>query len=250
MGGAVSVLAIVQARMGSTRFPGKVLEPLGKDTMLWHVVTRTMRANINELVVATTDTPEDDPLADYCRQHQWHCVRGPALDVLARYVKAAVAYPGHETILRVTADCPLIDPGVINGVLDLRERERADYACNNLKRSFPHGLDCEAFTRESLLYSCRHAETEYDREHVTEYMRTVPREFSSANLEAPVDLSWLRLTVDYPRDLDFIRKLLLAYPSKPHVTTADVLWLLERRPDLLAEARRIAGFFSDSDGEA
>ena len=202
------VAAIVQARMGSTRLPGKVLAPLGGRSILARVTSRLARCrSIDEVVVATTDQAADDPLAAAAHALGVSVVRGSCDDVLARYLRAARCVEA-DVIVRVTADCPLIDPGVVDLVVAaLVARPAVDYASNTHRRPFPRGLDCEAFHRDTLERIARLATSSPAREHVTAFVLEQPQLFRVRQVVSDRDDSDLRLTVDTPDDLALIRAL-------------------------------------------
>ena len=198
---------IVQARMGSTRLRGKVLEPLGRRTALARCLERCSRIEgLDELVCAIPHADADRPVAEEAARCGARIVRGSAGDVLSRYGDAARAARA-DVVMRVTSDCPLIDPdvcAVVRGALDASD---VLYAANNLRTSFPHGLDCDVFPAERLYRAEREATDPYDREHVTPWLRR-QRDGGQASVEwdgAPAaDLRW---TLDYPGDLAFFRAL-------------------------------------------
>ncbi len=174
---------IVQARMGSSRLPRKVMRMLAGRTVLRHVLTRCRAIPAADVVVcAVPDDEASAPLEAVAVECGTEIFRGPEMDVLARYLGAARAVDAN-IVMRVTSDCPLIDPAICGEVLALRERERADYAANNAPRSFPHGLDCEAFTTAALAESDTNTQVASDREHVTPWLRRAPH-LKRANLHS------------------------------------------------------------------
>lgn len=198
---------VVQARMGSTRLPGKVLMDLAGRTVLDHVLTRCRAIpGVAAVVCATTAERDDDPVAAEAKRIGATVFRGDEADVLGRYLGAARAVEA-EVVLRVTSDCPLIDPAVCRAVLDLRAGEDADYAANNAPPTWPHGLDCEAFTVAALARAADATYAPHDREHVTPWLRRAPG-LHRANLAKPgrpePDQRW---TLDTPEDLDALRRL-------------------------------------------
>jgi glutamate-1-semialdehyde 2,1-aminomutase/spore coat polysaccharide biosynthesis protein SpsF len=234
---------VVQARVGSTRLPGKVLKPLGEHTVLEEVLRRCRAVKGCDVVVcAIPDQPEDSVLEPIAERAGAVITRGSAQDVLDRYAKAA-AFVGADVVMRVTSDCPLIDPGVCADVLSLRETENADYACNNQPRSFPHGLDCEAFTREALDRADAEAASPYEREHVTPWLRTHPG-IRRAVLSGPGgSTTQQRWTLDFPEDYAFLQRLFLSLPRPPEIPHwRHVLDLVMANPDLALTnaAHRIA----------
>lgn len=200
-------IAIVQARMGSTRLPGKILLSLAGKSVLAHVLGRTAAVpGIDNVCCATTHLAEDDAVAVEAAHHGAAVHRGPVEDVLARYAGAARA-TSADVVLRVTSDCPAIDPAVCAALLDLRAQSGAGYAANNMPASWPHGLDCEAFTRETLEAAAANATRAVEREHVSPWMREADG-IRRANLEAPPGLpAEARWTLDYPEDYAFFEAL-------------------------------------------
>ncbi len=219
--------------MGSSRLPGKVMMPLAGRTVLAHVMERCRAIRGADVVCcATTDAPEDDAIAEEAKRCGVEVFRGSATDVLARYHGAAQTV-GADTVMRVTSDCPLIDPDICARVLALRIERGAVYAANNMPPSWPHGLDCEAFEASALAEAARVARAPYEREHVTPWLRTQDG-ISRANLEGPGgDLPQLRWTLDYPEDMRFFEALFEHLPpSPPHAGMTEVLDVLSRRPEL------------------
>ena len=199
-------LAIIQARMGSTRLPGKVLEPIAGRTMIEWVVARARGARLLDgVVVAIPDLAEDDRLHEVLRDSVT-VVRGPAEDVLARFWLAAASVDAAR-IVRITADCPLVDPQVIDDVVAALANEHADYASNTLLRTYPRGLDVEALTRSALDAASSQAQEPYEREHVTAYIYRHPKQFRLATVTAKLDRHDWRWTVDEPPDLNLVRKI-------------------------------------------
>jgi spore coat polysaccharide biosynthesis protein SpsF len=226
------VLAIVQARMGSTRLPGKVLMKAGSETVLARVVRRLARAKrINQIVVATTLADGDLAIVDEAAPLAINCFRGSEHDVLERYSGAAAAYSA-DVIVRVTSDCPLIDPALVDEVIHLLATARADFACNVLPRRYPRGLDTEAFTREALEQACETADQSYQREHVTPIFYERRDLFRFAETHCDHDYSQLRWTVDTAEDLEFIRAIYQRFDDRDVFGWKEVLALLEKSPEL------------------
>lgn len=207
-------VAIVQARMGSSRLPGKVLKPLGRRAVLDHVVTRVRAAErINEIVVATSDLPGDDAIADHCAARGWTCVRGSETDVLSRYAKAARATDA-DIVVRVTSDCPLFSPRILDDMLAAFDPSSMDYMSTNWpERSFPVGLDCEMMRADALLGIADTATDPYDREHVTAHFYRNPDRFRLAGHQCRAPLADLRITLDTSEDYDRLVALLDAHPE-------------------------------------
>ncbi|NQT36569.1 MAG: glycosyltransferase family protein [Planctomycetes bacterium] len=234
---SVKIVAIVQARMGSTRLPGKALCELGRRTMLGQVVARVGRAgSLDEVVVATTDLAGDDPLARHCAALGVACFRGSAEDVLHRYWHAAREYQA-DVVVRVTADCPLIDPGVLDDVVRRFLAEGPDYAANVLDRTYPRGLDTEVFSVETLRRAHREAELPYQRTHVTPYVYEHPERFALLSVSGPSvsggeNPSHWRWTVDEAADLEFVRAVYAKMAPRDDFTWRDVCRLLAEEPQL------------------
>ena len=225
---------VVQARVGSSRLPGKVLKQLGDRTALEQVLGRCLQiAGIDVVVCAIPYHSRDDMLVELALTSGALVVRGSETDVLSRHVAAAKAVDA-KVVLRVTSDCPLIDPKLCAEVLRLRAAKSADYACNNVPPSFPHGVDCEAFTTESLIKADQNACSAEDREHVTSWLRR------SANVKRVVlhgpagRVLQHRWTLDYREDYIFLHAVFAMLPSLPIIPTwTDVVDLLERSPEIM-----------------
>jgi spore coat polysaccharide biosynthesis protein SpsF len=204
----MKVVAIIQARMGSRRLPGKVLECLlAGETVLGCVVNRVSRAaRVDEVVVATTTTRRDDAIADLCATRGWSCFRGDEDDVLSRYWNAARVH-GADAVVRVTSDCPLIDPDVIDGHVErlLDGWHRVDFVTNMMRQTFPLGLAVEAMPLDVLARMDRLSTTPYLREHVTTLAYEQPTWFVVDHILNALDLSAMRWTVDTASDLAFVR---------------------------------------------
>lgn len=236
----MTTAVIVQARMASTRLPGKVMEKLGEWTVLEHVLTRcAMIPDADMVICAVPDAASSEPLERVVRTCGARLFRGSETDVLARYLGAAQANRAN-TVMRVTSDCPLIDPDICGAVLRLREREAADYAANNMPSSFPHGLDCEAFTVEALAESAAATAEPYDREHVTPWLRRAAH-LKRCNLAShDSTLAEHRWTLDYPEDLAFFRAIFERLPFAHSARMRDLLDTIDRYPELVALNRHRA----------
>jgi spore coat polysaccharide biosynthesis protein SpsF len=204
-----AVVAIIQARFASTRLRGKALIDICGKPMLQHVVERTMRSRgVDEIWVATTVEPEDDEIAALCESRGWPVYRGSQADVLDRYLKTA-RQAGARIVVRITSDCPLIDPELIDEVLAALRDKGADYASNALHpRSYPRGLDAEAMTMEALERAAAEATEPFEREHVTPYLYLGRCPFRLATVRHDRDLSAHRWTVDTAEDLALVREIL------------------------------------------
>ena len=201
-------VAIIQARTGSTRLPGKVLLPLLGEPLLSHVTRRVSRAaSVDATVVATTTMPNDDAIVALGEREGWLVERGSEDDLLERYLGAARAH-GAERVIRITSDCPLIDPAVIDDVVGALATAGADYASNTLEpRTFPRGLDVEVMTMRALEAADRADTDPASREHATPYLYRHPERFRLAGVRLPDDLSAHRWTVDTPEDYDLVRRI-------------------------------------------
>lgn len=203
----MNIVAIIQARMGSTRLPGKVIKEIAGETMLSKVVHRTMKAKrINQIVVAMTINTADDVIVRECTKLKISFYRGSEEDVLDRFHQAAREYKA-DVIVRITSDCPLIDGALVDKVINVFLKEKSDYASNTLKPTYPRGLDCEVMTPKALEIAWKNARKVYERVHVTPYIYQHPNIFKLSSLEGNVDYSRYRLTVDTQEDLDLAREI-------------------------------------------
>jgi len=227
------ILAIIQARMTSTRLPGKVLRLLAGEPMLARQLERIRRAkSLDRVVVATSDGDSDDPISELCKVLGVGCHRGFLNDVLARFAVVAEAYPSVEHVVRLTADCPLADPELIEAVVAFHIDGGYDYSSNTLTPTWPDGLDVEVFRAQVLRHAQREATTVYDREHVTPFMQQSDR-FRLGDFRAERDLSAMRWTVDEPEDLALVERIYAELlPENGEFTTSDVLALLDRDPEI------------------
>ena len=233
------VVTIVQARMSSTRLPGKVMLPIMDRPMLQHQLERLQRSRASDLLmVAASDDPRDETIAGLCRSSGIRCFRGQLNDVLDRYYCAAKSVSATD-IVRITADCPLLDPGIVDDVIAHYRAVRCDYASNTLVPTFPDGLDVEVLSIRALEAAWREAMAPSEREHVTSYVWQRPDRFRLVNWSHPEDLSHHRWTVDEPEDMDFVKSVYEAlYDGKPDFDMYDVLKLLWARPELELLNRR------------
>jgi spore coat polysaccharide biosynthesis protein SpsF (cytidylyltransferase family) len=221
--------------MASTRLPGKVLERLRGDTVLAHVLRRCAAIDgVDMVCCAIPDDADCDAVAEEAERCGALVFRGSERDVLDRYHRAAMAC-GADVVMRVTSDCPLIDPGVCASLLRLFKDEAVDYACNNAPRGWPHGLDCEVFSAAALARAAAEASTPDEREHVTPWLRTHP-DIARVNLAGPGgDLTTMRWTLDYPEDLAFLRALCARLPAPPKIPEyEEIVMQLRANPDIAA----------------
>jgi spore coat polysaccharide biosynthesis protein SpsF len=235
------IVAIIQARMGSTRLPGKVLQDLAGEPMLARVVNRTCRATtLQEVVIATTTSALDDAIVKLCKARDWSWFRGSEEDVLDRYYRAAKEYQA-DLIVRITSDCPLIDPEVIDQVVKafLERQPEVDYASNTWpRRTFPRGLDTEVMSIDVLERAWREDSNPAWREHVTPYIYRNPDRFRIHNVLGQVDYSAMRWTVDATEDLTFVRQI-YDYFDHDGFSWHEVLKALEEHPEWLEINRHI-----------
>lgn len=237
----MKAVAVIQARMGSTRLPGKVLLDLAGEPMLARVVNRVQRARrLDQVVVAASNEPADDAIGDLCRARGWLCVRGSQDDVLDRYYQAALTVQAGA-LARITADCPLVEPEVIDLVVGefLAAQPAADYASNVLSpRTYPRGLDIEVIRFEALARAWREDDNPAWREHVTPYLYRHPERFRLHRVANAVDLSQLRWTVDTADDLELVRRIYGAFAGD-QFGWREVLALLDQHPQWLAINRDV-----------
>jgi spore coat polysaccharide biosynthesis protein SpsF len=222
--------------MSSTRLPGKVLADLAGAPMILRQIERLKRAKrLKRIVVATSDQTSDDPLAVCLIAAGIAVHRGPLDDVLARYIGTIDAFGPVRTVVRLTADCPLADPDLIDQTLALHERSGADYTSNTpARRSFAKGLDVEIFESVALRIAVDETADPYDHEHVTPFLYRHPNRFKIEGLEQDADEGDVRWTVDRPDDLDFVRAVYDGlYAADPAFTSDDVRAFVRNRPDLV-----------------
>ncbi|MGD0611152.1 MAG: glycosyltransferase family protein [Anaerolineales bacterium] len=248
-----TILAIVQARMGATRLPGKVLADIGGQPMLIRVVERLRRAQkLHEVVVATTRAVQDDPLAEVCRGRGYPIYRGEMHDVLDRFYQTARSF--HATVVvRITADDPVIDPQLVDLTVSEFQQSAADFAANRLPppwhRTYPNGLDVEVCSWAALERAWREAREPFQREHVmpffyeglpiesTHVTKSItavsPRGFRLRLVNHDPDYGDLRWAVDTPEDLDLIRRIYAAFGNRDDFTWEQVLALFKSQPELV-----------------
>jgi spore coat polysaccharide biosynthesis protein SpsF len=230
------VIAIIQVRMSSTRLPGKVLQDLGGRPVLDRMIERVMRAKqVTETVVATTTDPLDQPIVELCQRLRTPVFRGSLPDVLDRYYQCAVDYRA-DYVVRLTGDCPLIDPDLIDQVVKALLDNPVDFTCNRLPppfaRTFPIGLDVEACTFEALGNAWKNATAKHDREHVMPYLYEVPGRFRVKQMQNDVDYGNLRWTLDTPEDLELLREVIKRLDNRNDFSWHEVLAFFVKDPDL------------------
>jgi spore coat polysaccharide biosynthesis protein SpsF len=223
----MTVLTILQARMTSSRLPGKVLKDMHGQPMMGRQIERLRRGRrLGQLVVATSVDPTDDAVEAFARSIDCPVHRGPLADVLARYAQAYEAFGPAEHVVRVTADCPLTDWRIIDQCIALHLESGADYTSNTVERTYAKGLDVEVFKGALLPAVAAEAQTPYEREHVTPFFYHRPERFKIAQLTQAEDLSALRWTVDTPEDYAFTTRVYDAlFPGDPDFSADDILAL-------------------------
>ncbi|WP_348945380.1 glycosyltransferase family protein [Chitinibacter sp. FCG-7] len=227
------ILGIVQARMSSTRLPGKVMLPLLGCPMLEHQLERLLRCKrIDQLLVATSNQSDDLPIVDLCRHLGVMCFQGDLADVLDRFYQASQQYPTQH-IVRLTADCPLCDPELIDGLIEFYLNGHFDYASTALEPTFPDGLDAEIFRAELLKLAWQEADLPSQREHVTSFFYQQNQRFCLGSYTDKIDRSAMRWTVDDADDFEFVTQIYKKlYPVKSDFNRHDIVDLLNREPEL------------------
>lgn len=226
-------LAILQARLSSSRLPGKVLRPIVGQPMMALQIERLLRAkSINKLVVATSDNTEDDAIASLCQQLGVSCYQGNLDNVLDRFYQVVKQYnPDH--IIRLTADCPLACPYVIDEVVNQHIKLGNSYTSNAIEHHYLDGLDVEVMTREALIQAWQNSTTPLEKEHVTPYIIERPDLFKASKVKSNQEHSKHRWTVDYPQDFELVEFVYQTlYANNPQFSTEDVLTLLAKNPEI------------------
>lgn len=230
----MTVAAVIQARMTSTRLPGKVLLRAAGREMLAHQIDRVRRAAaVDAICIATTVNAADDPVAALAEREGVAVFRGSEHDVLDRFLKAA-GHVGADIAVRLTGDCPLTDPALIDMVVGVFQSAdpAVDYASNSFPRTWPIGLDVEVASMAALRIAAAEADDPYDREHVMPFLYRQPARFRTAGFPAPTDLTGYRWTLDEATDFELLRRILEALlPANPAFGWRDVIALLEAHPD-------------------
>lgn len=235
------IIGTIEARMTSTRFPGKVLRPIAGMPALELMIRRIKRSKyIDEVVVACTVNRDDDPIQDLCARIGCSCFRGSEDDVLARVLGAAETAK-TDVIVEMTGDCPFIDPMVIDSVIELFFEKGVDYASNVVERSYPDGFDVQVFGIDGLRKVDSMTKDPVDRVHVSSYFYRTDGIFSKANLHAPKDVDWpeLGMTLDEPDDYRLLCAVAERIPESETFTVADVVKLIRNHPELLEINRHV-----------
>jgi len=226
----MKVVAIIQARLGSLRLPGKVIAPVNSVPMIELLLSRLARSRkVDQIVLATSSDPKNRPLVEKVKSLGYDCFEGSEEDVLNRFAGAARQH-GADVIVRITGDCPLVDPEIVDACVERLAESGADYCSNTLAPTYPDGLDVEVFTRAALEAAEAEAAQAYDREHVTPYLRNAAK-FSKASVTNADDLSSIRWTVDEMPDLQVADKVFKHFSPDIHFGWRDVLALHDKHPE-------------------
>jgi spore coat polysaccharide biosynthesis protein SpsF (cytidylyltransferase family) len=244
-------VAIIQARINSTRLPGKVLRKIGNEPMLHHVINQVRGSRlIKDIMVVTTTMPQDDVIVKYCKKNNIKCFRGSSTDLLDRYYKCAKKF-GIDPIVRITSDCPLIDPRVVDKAITKFLKGSFDYVANNLEKhngkwnnspcNFPQGMTVEVSSFRALEHAWKKAKKPSEREHVFPYVQFNPKLFRVSNFKYPRDLSFIRCTIDRLDDLQFVTELFKRFPkNKKFIEIKDIVKIVRKEPELVKMNNRIA----------
>lgn len=232
----MKTVAIIQARCGSTRFPEKVFAEISGHPLIWHVVNRVRASSkVDEVVVATTTNPIDDKLYEWCVSNSVPVNRGSESDVLNRFYETAKKF-NADVVVRITADDPFKEPRLIDEAINTLEAESADYVCNNFPPTYPEGTDVEVLTFDALEKQEFNSTSDYEREHVTQYIYHNPQDFKMLNLSNEEDLSYLRWTIDTEKDFEMVRKIYDNLYSSDHriFHMEEILSFLKDNPEVAA----------------
>ena len=230
------IVAIIQARMTSSRLPGKVLKEIVGIPMIAHVINRVTKAKlVDQTIIATTDDPADNLIEEYCNERGISCFRGHPFDVLDRYYQAALKFQAN-TIVRITADCPLMDADLIDQIILSFLEMEVDFAANRLpppwKRSFPIGLDIEVVRFAALEKAWKNATLPFEREHVLPYLYDEPNRFKILLMHHEPDYGIKRWTVDTPQDLDLVERIFNHFSPQIDFSWLDVIKFFAENPEL------------------
>lgn len=233
----MKIIATIEARMTSSRLPGKVLLQAAGKPMLEHLINR-LRAvpSLDGIVLATTVNPTDDELESFSRRVGINCYRGSENDVMARVIGAATSVDA-EVVVEITGDCPIIDPQLVEQTIQMYKANKADYVSNAHVRSYPDGMDVQVFSIETLRRSAEMTNDALDHEHVTLHIRNHPELFSHVHLVAPPQIHWpeLGLTLDEPKDFELLKKIIEHLePDNSLFSCLDVVRLLHEKPEWVA----------------
>jgi len=223
---------IVQARMGSSRLPGKVMQKIDNNYTVLDYVIKQLKSSekIERILVATTILDEDDIICEHLFSQKIEFFRGSSEDVLDRYFQCAKKF-NIDTIIRITADNPLIDPNIVDLVVDKYKNQKCDFATNAIHRTFPYGTEVEVFSFETLEKAWKNAKKPSEREHVTPFIRDPQNKFRLVNIERQDDLSHLRYTIDRIEDLKLVKEIVKNIHAKP-ISLKHILDLYKTKPEI------------------
>jgi spore coat polysaccharide biosynthesis protein SpsF len=232
----MKIVAIIQARMGSTRLPGKVLKDILGKPMLWHLINRLEHARlVDKIIIATSDNKGDRPIISFAEENEIPCYAGSDVDLLDRLYQAAKKF-GADAVVRITGDCPLVDPAVVDKVTKayLDNEDSFDYVSNVHPPTYPDGLDTEIFSFQALKRAWEEVKEPFRREWITTNFFEHPKKYRLGNVEYDEDLSYMRWTVDYEDDFDFVTQIYERLYEEDRVfLMEDVLNLLRQNPKLM-----------------
>jgi len=231
----INITAIIQARLGSTRLPGKTMKELAGKPLLGHLISRIKKSKyIEDIIIATTTQERDDRIVQFAAENNLKFFRGDEDDVLDRFYQAAVTWQ-CETIVRVTPDCPMLDPQITDRVILEYLSGRYDYVCNVMPPTYPDGLDTEVFSFQALARAWREAKLLSEREHVTAYIVKHPDLFKLGNVSKEgKNISWMRWTVDTQNDYEFVSHIFEKIGNSSEIFyLEDVLKVLKENPELI-----------------
>jgi spore coat polysaccharide biosynthesis protein SpsF len=239
------ICCIIQARTGSTRLPKKVIQKIdNEDTVLDYVINQVKCSKkVEKIIIATTDLIEDNIISQYANLQKVECFRGSSEDVLDRFYQCAKKY-SVESIVRITADNPLIDPNIIDIIISQYENKKFDFITNTLDRTFPYGTEVEVFSFESLEKAWKNAKKPSEREHVTPFIRNPENKFILSNIEHQEDISHLRYTIDRMDDLKLVKEIVKNILTRP-ILLQDVIKLHKNKPEIFEINKNIKhdGYF-------
>ena len=233
----MKTVATIEARMTSSRLPGKVLMRAAGKPMLEHLVNRLKKVqSLNDIVLAITTNKADDKLEEFAERMNINCYRGSEIDVMRRVICAA-EFADADTIVEITGDCPIIDPQLVEQCISIFGANQVDYVSNNNIRSYPDGMDTQVYKLSTLKKSAGMTEDQLDHEHVTLHIRNNPEFFSKINILSPPETHWpnLGLTLDEPRDYELLKKIIEYFePHNPLFSCREIIALLRERPKWIA----------------
>ena len=224
---------IIQARTGSTRFPNKIFNKITNTKSVLEFLIDQLKNSklINQIIIATTDLTSDDVIVDFCKNHDLKYFRGSNTNVLERYFECAKLF-NSKNILRVTSDCPLIDPQLIDQGIEKFLHEPCDYLSNSITPTFPHGLDFQIFTLNTLRIAFENANLESEREHVIPYIINNSKKFKIYDMQNPKNFSNFRITIDWKDDLELVKEIVKHISDRP-ITMHQIITTLEKYPELI-----------------